>query len=393
MIRVCQTGLRTICAKPRVRALETPNVIGAKAPARSLHALARTSVGERSDAGRPDRKPSMDLTTQYLGLTLPHPLMLGASPLVDDLGAVRRAEDVGAAAIVMHSLFEEQINHDRGAYEHLARHEESFAEALYFAPHRGEFKLGPQEYLEQIRRIKDAVKIPVIASLNGTTNTGWLEYAKLIDQAGADALELNAYRVATDPDEAADDIEKTAAEMLSTVKAQTRLPVAVKLSPYHTSLAHFARRLESAHADGLVLFNRFYQPDLDLDALEVTHRLEFSTSADILLRLRWLAILSAQMKLSFAVSGGVHSVEDIVKVIMTGADAVQLVSEILKHGVHRFAELRSGLEHWLEMHEYRSLAQARRSMNLTNCPDPKVYERTSYMRILNSWPPPESRSG
>ncbi|HTQ04725.1 MAG TPA: dihydroorotate dehydrogenase-like protein [Polyangiaceae bacterium] len=334
----------------------------------------------------------MDLTTRYLGLTLPHPLVLGASPLVDDLGAVRRAEDLGAAAIVMHSLFEEQISHERHARAELARHEESFAEALYFAPHRAEFHLGPHEYLEQIRRIKDAVAIPIVASLNGTTNTGWLEYAKLIDQAGADALELNAYRVATDPEESGDSVEKTTADMLATVKAQTRLPVAVKLSPYHTSLAHFARRLASAHADGLVLFNRFYQPDLDLEALEVAHRLELSTSADLLLRLRWLAVLSAQVDVSFAVSGGVHSVEDVVKVIMTGADAVQLVSEILQHGLHRFTELRGELERWLEAHEYHSLAQARRSMNLANCPDPKVYERTSYLRILNSWPPPESRA-
>ncbi len=335
----------------------------------------------------------MDLTTRYLGFTLPHPLMLGASPLVDDLGAVRRAEDLGAAAVVMHSLFEEQITHDRQVGEQVARHEESFAEAIYFTPHRGEFELGPDEYLEQLRRIKDAVKIPVIASLNGTTNSGWLEYARLIDQAGADALELNAYRVATDPNESGDSIEKTTADMLSSVKARTQLPVAVKLSPYHTSLAHFARRLESARADGLVLFNRFYQPDIDLDELEVAHRLELSTSADILLRLRWLAILSAQLNLSFAVSGGVHSVEDIVKVVMTGADGVQLVSEILKHGLHRFAELRSGLEHWLESHGYHSLDQARRSMNLANCPDPKVYERTSYMRTLNSWPPPGPQSG
>lgn len=330
----------------------------------------------------------MDLTTSYLGLTLPHPLMLGASPLVDDLDAVRRAEDFGAAAIVMHSLFEEQIAHERSERDTVARHEESFAEALYFSPHRGELPLDPHRYLEQVRRIKDAVRVPVIASLNGTTNGGWLEYARLIDQAGADALELNAYRVATDPEESAESIERTTAEMLASVKAQTRLPVAVKLSPYHTSLAHFARRLENAHADGLVLFNRFYQPDIDLVELEVSHRLELSVSSDILLRLRWLAILSAQMNLSFGVSGGVHSTEDVVKVVMTGADGVQLVSEILAHGLHRFAELRTELERWLEAHEYHSLAQARRSMNLAHCPDPKVYERASYVRVLNSWRPP-----
>jgi dihydroorotate dehydrogenase (fumarate) len=330
----------------------------------------------------------MDLTTHYLGLTLPHPLMLGASPVVDDIDAVRRAEDFGAAAIVMHSLFEEQIAQERREHDAIGRHEESFAEALYFSPHRAELALGPHEYLEQIRRIKDAVRVPVIASLNGTTNSGWLDYARLIDQAGADALELNAYRVATDPDESAESIERTTADMLASVKAQTQLPVAVKLSPYHTSLTHFARRLESAHVDGLVLFNRFYQPDIDLDALDVAHRLELSTSADILLRLRWLAILSAQVNVSFAVSGGVHSVEDIVKVVMTGADGVQLVSEILAHGLHRFAELRKDLERWLEAHEYHSLAQARRSMNVAHCPDPKVYERVSYMRILGSWRAP-----
>ena len=332
----------------------------------------------------------MDLSTRYLGLNLPHPLMLGASPLVDDLGAVRRAEDLGAAAIVMHSLFEEQIVRERKEHDSVARHEDSFAEALYFSPHRAELPLGPHEYLEQIRRIKDAVDIPVIASLNGTSNSGWLEYAALIDQAGADALELNAYRVATNPDESAESIERTTAEMLANVKARTRLPVAVKLSPYYTSLAHFARRLEAAHVDGLVLFNRFYQPDIDLDALEVAHRLELSTSADILLRLRWLAILSAQVNVSYAVSGGVHSAEDIVKVVMTGADGVQLVSEILAHGLHRFAELRTDLEHWLEAHEYHSLAQARRSMNLSHCPDPEVYERVNYMRVLSSWRPPPS---
>ncbi len=332
----------------------------------------------------------MDLTTRYLGLTLPHPLMLGASPLVDDLDAVRRAEDFGAAAIVMHSLFEEQVRHERAEREGLAKHDDSFAEALYYSPHRSELPLDPERYLEQIRRIKDAVRIPVIASLNGTTNSGWLEYARLIDQAGADALELNAYRVATDPDESPESIEQTTAEMLSSVKARTRLPVTVKLSPYHTSLAHFARRLESAHADGLVLFNRFYQPDIDLEELEVAHRLEFSTSADILLRLRWLAILSPQVNVSLGVSGGVHSAEDIVKVIMTGAHGVQLVSEVLAHGLHRFAELRADLTRWLERHEYHSLAQARGSMNLAHCPDPKIYERVSYLRILNSWRPSPS---
>lgn len=330
----------------------------------------------------------MDLSTRYLGLTLPHPLMLGASPLVDDLDAVRRAEDSGASAIVMHSLFEEQISHEQSRRDGVPSSDESFATALYLSPHRSELPLGPHEYLEQIRRIKDAIRIPVIASLNGTTDGGWLEYARYIDQAGADALELNTYRVATDPDESAESIERTTIAMLLSVKAHTHLPVAVKLGPYHTALAHFASRLESAHADGLVLFNRFYQPDIDLDARAVAHHLELSTSADLPLRLRWLAILSAQVNVSFGVSGGVHSSTDVLKAVMAGADGVQLVSEILARGLYRFAELKRELGEWLEVHECRDLAQVRRSLNLAHCPDAKVYERVNYLRMLGSWRPP-----
>jgi dihydroorotate dehydrogenase (fumarate) len=330
----------------------------------------------------------MDLTTRYLGLTLSNPLILGASPLVDDLDAVRRAEDSGAAAIVMHSLFEEQISMEHRAAQALASHDESFAEALYFRPHRTEFALDPERYLEQIRRIKDAVRIPLIASLNGVTNAGWLEYARLMDQAGADALELNVYRVATNAEESAESIERTTLEMLTTVKAETRLPVAVKLSPFYTSLANFARRLATAHADGLVLFNRFYQPDIDLEDLEVSHRLELSSSSELPLRLRWLAILSAQLDLTYAVTGGVHSAADAVKAVMAGAHGVQLVSEILKHGMHRFAEIRQDLTTWLTEHGYHSLAQARGSMNVSHCPDPSVYERANYVRVLGSWRPP-----
>ena len=329
----------------------------------------------------------MDLTTRYLGLTLPHPLMLGASPLVDDLDAVRRAEDLGAAAIVMHSLFEEQIGLETRAARALSSHDDSFADALYVRPNRGQFSFGPHEYLEQIHKIKRAVQVPLVASLNGVTNAGWLEHAKLIDQAGADALELNVYRVATNPEESGDRIERTTLEMLGTVKAHTTLPIAVKLSPFYTSLANFVARLATAHADGVVLFNRFYQPDIDLDALEVAHRLELSTSSDLLLRLRWLAVLSSQSELSFGVSGGVHTAADVVKSLLAGADGVQLVSEVLKHGLHRFAELRSELSEWLERHAYHSLAQARESMNLSHCPDPSVYERANYLRVLRSWRP------
>jgi dihydroorotate dehydrogenase (fumarate) len=327
----------------------------------------------------------MDLSVRYLGFTLPHPLMLGASPLVDDLDAVRRAEDAGAAAIVMHSLFEEQITIEHDAAQVLRAHEDSFAEALYFRPHRHEFALGPDEYLEQVRRIKDAVKVPVIGSLNGVTNEGWLEYARLIDQAGADALELNVYRVTTDASDSAEALERRTVDMLRSVKAKTELPVALKLSPFFTALPNFAARLVEAGADGLVLFNRFYQPDIDVEDLAVDHRLELSSSSELLLRLRWVAILSAQLDTSFAVTGGVHSALDAVKAVMVGADGVQLVSEILKHGPDRFRELRARMGEWLEAHEYHSLAQMHDSMNLANCPDPGVYERANYMRVLNSW--------
>jgi len=327
----------------------------------------------------------MDLSTRYLGFTLPHPLMLGASPLVDDLDAVRRAEDAGAAAIVMHSLFEEQVTRGHDAARNLESHQDSFAEALYFSPHRSEFALGPDEYLEQVRRLKDAVRVPVIASLNGVTNRGWLEYARLIDQAGADALELNVYRVTTGPEDTAEAVERQTIDMLRSVKSHTKIPVAIKLSPFYTALSNFVGRLVDAHVDGLVLFNRFYQPDIDVEELEVDHHLELSTSSELLLRLRWLAILSAQVNVSIAVSGGVHSPLVAIKSVMAGADAVQLVSEILKNGPQRFTEIRARIAEWLEAHEYHSLSQMQKSMNLSRCPDPAVYERANYMRVLNSW--------
>jgi dihydroorotate dehydrogenase (fumarate) len=334
----------------------------------------------------------MDLSTRYLGFTLPHPLVSGASPLVDDIDAVRRAEDAGAAAIVMHSLFEEQITMEHDAARELSSHEESFAEALYFRPHRHEFALGPDEYLEQLRRIKDAVGVPVIASLNGVTNRGWLDYARLLDQAGADAIELNVYRITTSPDETAETIEQQTLSMIRNMRSRTELPIAVKLSPFYTALANFAGRLVNAGANGLVLFNRFYQPDIDVEALAVDHRLELSTSSELLVRLRWLAILSAQLDTSLAVSGGVHSPLDAVKAVMAGADSVQLVSEILKHGPRRFTEIRQQMSEWLESHGYHSLAQMKNSMNLSHCPDPAAYERANYMRVLNSWSGANARS-
>lgn len=334
----------------------------------------------------------MDLSTRYLGFTLPHPLMLGACPLADDLDAVRRVEDAGAAAIVMRSMFEEQLNLERSAAQSTHKREDSFGEALYVRAHRREFAFGPDEYLEQLRRIKDAVRVPVIASLNGTTSQEWLDYAKLVDQAGADAIELNVYRLSTNPDDSAEAIERQTLDMLRGMKARTELPVAVKLSPFHTALANFADRLAGAGASGLVLFNRFYQPDIDVEKLAIDHRVELSSSSELLLRLRWVAILSAQTATSLGVTGGVHSALDAVKAVMVGADGVQLVSEILKNGPQRFGELRARMAEWLEAHRYHSLAQMQDTMNLANCPDPSVYERANYMRVLNSWTPPKPRS-
>jgi len=331
---------------------------------------------------------SIDLSTRYLGLDLPHPFMPGASPMVDDMDMVRRLEDAGAAAIVMHSLFEEQIEQEQGRTRYdIESHVNAFAEASSFFPGPSEFRLGPQAYLEQIQRIKAAVKVPVIASLNGVTATGWLEYAKLIEQAGADALELNVYYVATNTAENGADVEKRTFDIVRTVKQAIRIPIAVKLSPFFSSLSHFTAALEAAGADGLVLFNRFYQPDIDIERLEVRNELHLSNSSEILLRLRWLAILSAQRKLDFAVSGGVHKSEDAVKAVMAGAHAVQVVSALLKNGPQQLATLRTGLERILEERGYDSLSKMRGCMNLARSPDPGAFERGNYMRILQSWRP------
>lgn len=328
----------------------------------------------------------MDLKTRYLGFDLPHPFMPGASPLVDDLDKVRKMEDAGASAIVLNSLFEEQIVREQVAH-FLANepHVESFAEALSYLPEPTGHRLGPDEYLEHVRRVKQAVRIPVVASLNGTTLGGWLHHALLLEQAGADALELNVYLLATDPSETGSDIEDRAVEMLRAVKAEIGIPVAVKLSPFYTSLSHFAWRLDEAGAEGLVLFNRFYQPDIDIEELQTVPSLRLSTSAELLLRLRWLAILSAQLRPALAISGGVHTVEDAVKAIMSGASAVQLVSVLLKKGPAYVGRLRDEISQWLEIHEYESLEQMRGSMNLRGCPDPKAYERSNYMLILQGW--------
>jgi dihydroorotate dehydrogenase (fumarate) len=328
----------------------------------------------------------MDLTTSYLGLRLAHPFMPGASPMVDDLDLVKRLEDAGASAIVMHSLFEEQITREQVAtFLHTERHGESFAEALSYFPSPEAFALGPEEYLEQLGRVKAAVRVPVIASLNGCTPGGWLDYARLMEQAGADALELNVYHLATDTAVRGGEVEAQTIEMVRQVKRGVRIPVAVKLSPFYSSFAHFAAELDATGADGLVLFNRFYQPDVDVENLQGKRALHLSDSAELLLRLRWLAVLSGRLRASLAVTGGVHTAVDAVKAIMCGAHAVQMVSALLHRGPAYLATVRREFEEWLEEHEWSSLEQMRGNMSLARCPDPAVYERANYMLILQSW--------
>ncbi len=328
----------------------------------------------------------MDLSTTYLGLRLRNPLMPGASPLADDLDEVRRLEDTGASAIVMRSLFEEQIvAEELAAVRDMDTHAESFAEALTYFPSTDVFALGPDEYLEQIRKVKDAVAIPVIASLNGSTMGGWLRYARLMQEARADALELNVYYLATDPDEKGEELERRAVEMLRAVKKTVTIPVAVKMSHFHSSIAHFGRELDAAGADGLVLFNRFYQPDIDVESLQVVRSLELSHPSELLVRLRWLAILSGHVKASLAVTGGVHTAIGAIKSVMAGAHAVQLVSALLERGVEHLGVVLSEMTRWMEEHEYESVRQMQGSMNLLRCPDPKAFERANYAQILQGW--------
>lgn len=328
----------------------------------------------------------MNLAVSYLGLSLPHPVMVGASPLSWDLDRVKRLEDAGASAIVMPSLFEEQITRETtGTIMDMELHAESFAEALSYFPAPEDFKLGPDHYLEHIRRMKEAVKIPVIASLNGTTPMGWIDYARKLQQAGADALELNVYYLATNPLETGEMVERRTLEIIRMVKNTVTIPVAVKLSPYFSSMAHFAKVVEGAGADALVLFNRFYQPDLDLENLDVVPSLELSGPSTLRLRVRWLAILFSHVRVPLAASGGIHGPEDALKAVMAGASAVQMVSALLQRGPAALTAVRDGMARWLEEHEYESLEQARGSLSLLRCPSPAAFERANYMRVLQGW--------
>jgi dihydroorotate dehydrogenase (fumarate) len=333
----------------------------------------------------------MDLSTTYLGFELPHPLMPGAGPMADDLDTVRRLEDAGAAAIVMRSLFEEQITSEEAAtFAVTEAHDYSQGEAGTYFPSPDAFALGPDDYLEQIRRIKEAVGVPVIGSLNGVTPGGWLRYARLMEQAGADALELNVYTLATDATEDARTIEDRTIDVVREVRRSVHIPLAVKLSPFYTSFANFAHRLDEAGPAGLVLFNRFWQPGIDVEELEVRRELHLSDSSELPLRLRWLAILSGNVNATLAVTGGVHTVLDVIQAVMAGAHVVQMVSALLHHGPEHLAVLRRDLTQWLEEHEYGSLREMRGSMSMRTCPDPQAYERANYMLMLQSWKPASS---
>ena len=329
---------------------------------------------------------AMDLGTEYVGIKLPHPLVVGASPLADDLDSVKRLEDAGAAAIVLRSLFEEQITREQiSEHVNLDSHGESFAEALTFFPSPHAFALGPFQYLEHLRRTKEAVGIPVLASLNGATPGGWIEDARLMQQAGADALELNLYRIVTDPETDGEDIERQAIEIVREVKKSVTIPVAVKLSPFYTAFAHFARELDRAGADALVIFNRFYQPDIDAEQLAAIRTLHLSDSSELRLRLHWLAILCGRVRASLAVTGGVHSALDVIKATMAGAHVTQMVSALLMHGPGHLRKVREDLAAWMTEHEWSSLAEMRGNMSLFKVPDPDAYERANYMLMLQGW--------
>lgn len=328
----------------------------------------------------------MILDTNYMGLKLESPLVAGASPLSDDLDACRRLEDAGAAALVMHSLFEEQITlEQRSIDHHLSAYENAHPEAMGYFPEPESFALGPDGYLEQIRAIKEALDIPVIASLNGITLGGWTHYAELMAEAGADGLELNVYYVATDPEESPRDVEQRYFDILSAVKSEVQIPIAMKLSPFFSAPLYTAKQLAAAGADALVYFNRFYQPDIDVDSLEVLPVVKLSDSQALLLRLRWLAASFGHVPCSLAATGGVHTGNDAIKAIMAGASVVQMTSALLKHGPEHIRHVHHEMVAWMRDNEYASVAQMLGSMSLSKTPDPAAFERANYMKVLQSW--------
>jgi len=328
----------------------------------------------------------MDLSTSYMGLNLKNPLVVSSAPLCEDVDNIRRMEEADAAAVVLHSLFEEQItleSHDLDRY--LTQGTESFAEALTYFPELGEYKLGPDEYLEHIHRAKDAVDIPVLGSLNGVSTGGWIKYAKMIEEAGADGLELNIYYIPTNPDMTSKQIEEMYADLVRDVKTSVSIPVAIKLSPYFSSTPNLARNLDQAGASALVLFNRFYQPDLDIENLKVVPNLVLSTSEELRLRLRWVAILYGQIKADMAITGGVHTAVDVIKTMLVGARAVMMTSALLKNGLQYLKKVRNDLVSWMERHEYESVRQIQGTMSQQSVAEPTAFERANYMKSLHSY--------
>jgi len=328
----------------------------------------------------------MDLTTSYLGLKLKNPIVPSAGPLSHSLDSMKRLEDAGASAIVMYSLFEEQIAHDSAELSHyLSYGTESFAESLTYFPEVGDYNLGPAEYVELVRKAKESLSIPIIGSLNGITAGGWSDYARKIQEAGADAIELNVYYISTDPEIPAQEVEDRYAEVLHAVKRAVTIPVAMKLSPFFSSLGHMARRLDQAGVDGLVLFNRFYQPDIDLQNLEITPNVILSTPQALRLPLRWIAILHGRLKTSLAATSGIHTAEDVVKMLMAGADVTMMCSALLKNGPGHVAKVIADVQQWMLEHEYLSVSQMKGSMSQKSVADPAAFERANYMKALQRY--------
>ncbi|HSR51547.1 MAG TPA: dihydroorotate dehydrogenase-like protein [Acidobacteriota bacterium] len=327
-----------------------------------------------------------DLTTSYMGLELKNPLVASASPLSESVDNYRRLEDAGVSAVVNYSLFEEEITHESYELHHyLTQGTESFAESLSYFPEPDYFKLGPEEYAKHIQRAVAAVDIPVIGSLNGHSLGGWTKYAQLIEEAGASALELNLYYLPTDPDVSGQVVEERYLEVVRRVRASVSIPLAVKLSPFFSAMAHMARRIDQAGADGLVLFNRFYQPDIDLEELEVRPNVLLSSSQSLRLPLRWIAILYGHVECSMAGTGGIHTAEDVLKMLMAGADVTMVCSALLRNGIDHVREVLSELVEWMQEREYESVRQMQGSLSQRACPDPAAFERANYMKALRTY--------
>jgi len=328
----------------------------------------------------------IDLSTQYLGLKLRNPLVVSASPLSKEITNLRHMEDCGASAVVLHSLFEEQINIESNELDRfLWDGSDLGAESTTIFPDLGNYNIGPDAYLEHIRQAKQTVSIPVIASLNGVSRGGWVSYAREVQQAGADAIELNVYFIPADPASSSDEIEKLYIDLVTEIRHTVSIPVAVKVGPYFSAFANMAQRLEAAGANGIVIFNRFYQPDFDLDALEVKPVVTLSNSSELLLRLHWAAMLHGHIHADIAITGGVHTVEDVVKSMMAGAKVTMLASALLQNGIGYLRPLHNQLEAWLEKREYESIQQMQGSMSQKNVPNPKAFQRSNYMKVLSSY--------